>query len=84
MKIISADVGDDGVARLVARDDRLDLETYIYVATDGNSWVFERNRHTAGEIRRGNTSSWSSPPAGKRIRHSEWELIPDAAAAAAG
>lgn len=74
MKIVSADIGDDGVARLLARDDRLEIQTWVYACTDGNSWVFERNRHFAVELTRGQQPEQR----GRRIYHTDWELTPDA------
>lgn len=77
MRIVTADIGDDGVTRLVARDELLDLETSIYVTTDGNVWTFEHNRHTAAEILRGRQPDRDRP--GMRIYHSHWkEVAPDA------
>lgn len=54
-----------------------DLETSIYVTTDGNVWTFEHNRHTAAEILRGRQPDRDRP--GMRIYHSHWkEVAPDA------
>lgn len=70
MKIVRAHLDPEGIVRLLARDSRLELETWVYACTNGNYWIFEKNRNTALRFAAGEPMELR----GRRIYHDEWEL----------